>query len=136
MCSSLVEVRDTFFYSYRCLISWHTSVLLCILSGIPMSSLVIATSIPTNINTLETLIAWAGLTYAFTTPTLSVNESLNNPQKVAQAQIFQDATNAYRILVRASLPLDPTFVSDRSKKLWMFAQESSNVAIPAGYSAN
>lgn len=101
-----------------------------------MSSLVISTSIPTNINTLEALIAWAGLTYAFTTPTLGANESLNNPQKVAQAQVFQDATNSYRLLIRATLPLDANFVSDRSKKLWMFAQETSNIAIPAAYSAN
>ena len=101
-----------------------------------MSSLVISTSIPTNINTVETNLAWAGLLFATLNPTLTVLETVNNPQKVAQAQIFQAADNTYRLLIRATLPLDANFISDRTKKLWMFTQESSNTAIPAAYTAN
>lgn len=101
-----------------------------------MSSLVIATTIPSNINTIETNLAWAGLALAFLNPTQTVLETVNNPQKVAQAQIFQDASNQYRLLIRATLPLDQNFISDRSKKLWMFAQEMSNTVVPAAYSAN
>jgi hypothetical protein len=61
---------------------------------------------------------------------------VNNPQKVAQAQIFQAADNTYRLLIRATLPIADTFISDRSQKLWMFTQETANIVIPAGYSAN
>lgn len=101
-----------------------------------MTTLVISTGIPTNINTVERNLAWAGLLFATLNPTLTVLETANNPQKVAQAQIFQDAANQYRLLVRATLPLDANFISDRTKKLWMFTDETSNVVIPAAYSAN
>lgn len=101
-----------------------------------MSSLVISTSIPTNINTLERSLAWAGLLYSVVNPTLSVLETANNPQKVAQAQIFEAADNTYRLLVRATIPLDSAFISDRSQKLWMFGQETSNTAIPAAFTVN
>lgn len=101
-----------------------------------MSALAIGTQIPSNINTVETALAWSGLAFAFLNPTISVLETINNPQRVAQAQIFQAADNTYRLLIRATLPLDPNFISDRTKKLWMFSQEASNVIIPAAYSAN
>lgn len=101
-----------------------------------MSALVIGTQVPTNINTVETMVAWSGLTLAFLNPTLSVLETANNSQRMAQAQIFQAADDTYRLLIRASIPLDAAFISDRTKKLWMFAKEASNLVIPAGYSAN
>jgi hypothetical protein len=101
-----------------------------------MSALVIGTQIPTSINTLERNLAWAGLALAYLNPTLTVLETVNNPQKVAQAQIFQAADNTYRLLIRATLPIADTFISDRSQKLWMFTQETANIVIPAGYSAN
>jgi hypothetical protein len=48
-----------------------------------------------------------------------------------QNSIFTAADDTLRLLIRSSIELDPDYVSDRSKKLWMFAQEFENIAIPA-----
>ncbi|MEX0271735.1 hypothetical protein AB3R30_21665 [Leptolyngbyaceae cyanobacterium UHCC 1019] len=101
-----------------------------------MSSLVLDTDIPSNINTLERLIAWSGYTLAFVNPTIGVLETPDNAQKVAQAQIFQAADNTYRILIRACLPLSNDYSSDRTVKIWQHTQEVSNVVVPAGFKSN
>lgn len=100
-----------------------------------MSAVVIA-NIPNQISLLEQHLAWAGLTLSAINPTLGVLETESRTEIVAQAMIFNAADNTTRLLIRASLPLDPSFKSDRSKKLWMFAEEISNTAIPAGFLAN
>lgn len=101
-----------------------------------MSELDIANDIPSQINTLERLIAWGGYALAFTNPSIGVVEAVNRTERAAQAMIFQAADNSYRILVRACMPLDPTFMTDRTVKLWQHTQELSNVVIPAGYKSN
>lgn len=53
-----------------------------------------------------------------------------------QSGVFSAADNSNRLLTRASLALDMSYISDRSKKLWMFANEFSNVAIPDAFKAN
>lgn len=101
-----------------------------------MTTLAIATQIPTNINTLERLHIWSGYALAFTNPTLGVLETPDRAEKVAQAAIFQAADNTYRVLLRACLPIDAAFMTDNSKKMWMFGQEVSNVAIPQAFTVN
>lgn len=101
-----------------------------------MSTLVLGTDIPSNINTLERLIAWSGYSLAFCNPTLGVVETATRTEKVAQALIFQAADDTYRLLVRACLPVNPDFMTDRSVKIWMHTQELSNVALPAGFKTN
>lgn len=101
-----------------------------------MSSLVLATGIPSNINTLERVLAWSGYTLAFCNPTVGVVEAVNRTEKAAQAIIFQAADDSYRILIRACLPVNPNFMNDRTVKIWQHTQELSNVAIPAAFSTN
>lgn len=101
-----------------------------------MTTINLATSIPSNIATLEQLHVWTGLSLGYLNPTLAVLESANNPQKSVQTQIFQAADDYNYLLIRSLIRYDPNFVSDRTKKLWMFAQDLSNVALPAGFSAN
>lgn len=102
----------------------------------PMTIINLATDIPNSIVTLEQLHAWSGLTLTRLNPTLAVLESDNFAQYVIQSGIFSAADNTNRLLIRGSIALDPNYVSDRSKKLWMFASEFSNVAIPAAFKEN
>lgn len=102
-----------------------------------MTELTISTTdIPSNINTLERLVAWGAYTLAFVNPTLAVLETPDRVEKVAQAAIFQAADDTYRLLVRACLPVNSNFMNDRSIKLWQHTNEISNTAIPANFKAN
>lgn len=101
-----------------------------------MTTLSISTQLPSNIDLLERHLAWSALALDFLNPTIAVLETPDRVEKCAQTSIFQAADNTYRLLVRATLPLDASYVNDRSKKLWMFVQELNNVALPAGFTAN
>lgn len=91
---------------------------------------------PNQISLLEQHIAWAGLTLSAINPTLGILETESRNELVAQAMLFQAADASTRLLIRVSLPMDPAFKYDRTKKLWMFAEEISNTQIPAGFLAN
>lgn len=101
-----------------------------------MTTIILASSIPSSIDTLERLHAWSAYALAFINPTIGVLETQDRAEKVAQAAIFQAADDTYRLLSRDCLPIDNTFTSDRTKKAWMFIKEISNVALPAAFSAN
>jgi hypothetical protein len=101
-----------------------------------VTTLNLTTDIPNAIVTLEQLHAWSGLTLARINPSLAILEAENFAQYVMQSGIFSAADNSNRLLTRASLSLDMNYISDRSKKLWMFVDEFSNVAIPAAFKAN
>lgn len=101
-----------------------------------MSPINLATQIPSNIVTLEQLHLWSGLALSYVNPTIAVLETANDPQKALQTQLFRAADDLQYSLVRATIKMDGNYVFDRTKKLWMFAQDFSNVAIPAGFSAN
>jgi len=92
-----------------------------------MTTITLASSIPSSINTLERLHVWSGYALAFVNPTLGVLETPDRAEKVAQAAIFQAADDTYRVLVRACIPIDKAFMNDRSIKVWMNALELSNV---------
>lgn len=101
-----------------------------------MTTLNISTDIPSNINTLERLQAWVGYTLSVINPTLAVLETPQSAQKVAQSQIFQASDNTNRLLVRSCLILPADYISDRTVKIWMKAEEFSNVAIPPAFKVN
>ena len=101
-----------------------------------MTAINLATDIPNAIVTLEQLNAWSNLTLARINPTLAVLESENYSQFVMQSGIFSAADNSNRLVGRASFELDMNYISDRSKKLWMFVNEFSNVQIPAAFKVN
>ncbi len=101
-----------------------------------MTTINLATDIPNAIVTLEQLGAWVGLTTARINPTLAILEAENYNQFVMQSGIFSAADNSNRLVQRASYRLDMNYISDRTKKLWMFANEFSNVAIPDAFKVN
>lgn len=101
-----------------------------------MTIISLSTQVPSNIDLLERHLAWSALALDFLNPTIAVLETADRAEKCAQTSIFQAADNTYRLLVRATLPLDASYTSDRSKKLWMFVQELNNVTIPAGFTSN
>lgn len=101
-----------------------------------MTAINLATDIPNAIATLEQLNAWSGITLDRINPSLAVLEAENLAQFVMQTGIFSAADNSNRLLIRSSLLMDPNFVSDRTKKLWMFAKEFSGVSIPQAFKEN
>lgn len=102
-----------------------------------MTTITIASSIPSNINTLEKLTAWSILASNALAGGLEVLETAGEaPISVAIASISQAADDTYRLSARLSLRLNANYMSDRSQKLWQFAEEWSSAALPAAFSAN
>jgi len=101
-----------------------------------MTTINLATDIPNAIVTLEQLSAWSNLVLARINPTLAVLEAENYNQFVVQSGIFSAADNSNRLVGRTSLSLDMNYISDRSKKLWMFVHEFGNVQIPDAFKVN
>lgn len=101
-----------------------------------MTALVISTDIPSQINTLEKLAAWANLTLANINPSLAVIEGVGYTERAAQAGVFfVAADNKYRLLGRTSIQMSPDYLAGGAK-LWTYAQELSNTAIPTTFKAN
>lgn len=101
-----------------------------------MTTINLTSQVPTNIDLLERHLAWSALALDFLNPTIAVLETPDRAEKCAQTSIFQAADNTYRLLIRATLPLNNSYVNDRSKKLWMFVEELNNVALPTGFTTN
>lgn len=100
-----------------------------------MTALTLA-NLPSSIATVEQLTAWCGLTLATINPTLAVLEAQDRAEVCAQINLFQAADGTSRLVVRASLPMDPALTYDRTKKLWLWTKDLSNTSIPAGFLAN
>ncbi|MEH2448946.1 MAG: glucose-6-phosphate dehydrogenase [Nostoc sp.] len=101
-----------------------------------MTAINIATDIPFAINTLEKLAVWSGLTLANINPSLTAIEGVGYTERVSQAGIFYvQADNKYRALIRNSIQMSPDYLAGGAK-LWTFAQDLSNTAIPAIFKSN
>jgi hypothetical protein len=101
-----------------------------------MTALVIASQIPSNINTLEKLAAWSGLALAYINPSITGVEGQGYTERSAQANpYFIQADNRTRLIVRVSLPLSPDYLAGGAK-FWGYAQDLSNTAIPALFTSN
>lgn len=101
-----------------------------------MTTLNISTDIPSGINTLEKLAAWCALTLQNINPTLTAIEGVGYEERTCQAGIFYvKADNKYRMLIRNSVQFSPDHLAG-GQKMWQFAQELSNTAIPAAFKSN
>lgn len=89
-----------------------------------------------NIATIEQLHVYTGLLMNRIYPTNQVLETPQQTQYACQFNTFQIADGSTRVLIRTSLPIDPNFVSDKSKKLWMFTGELGNLTIPPAFLSN
>ena len=91
--------------------------------------------IPTNINTLEKLVAWAAFATQKCNPTKTIVEQSNtDPINVASVSIFRADDQSLRALVRINLPLDSNY-AESLDPMWTSALEISNTDIPASYLA-
>ncbi|BBD60604.1 hypothetical protein NIES2109_34030 [Nostoc sp. HK-01] len=101
-----------------------------------MSAINIATQIPSQIDTLEKLAIWCGLALANVNPSLTAIEGVGYTERVSQAGIFYvQADNKYRALIRHSIQMSPDYLAGGAK-LWTYAQELSNTAIPTIFTGN
>ncbi len=92
------------------------------------------TQIPNQINTVERLMAWCGLTLGFINPTKAVVEAAGeNAERVVQSFVLRADDGTERLIIRASLPLDPNWRANSSDAFWLLVQDLENVDLPSAY---
>ncbi len=102
-----------------------------------MTTINIATDIPTNINTLEKLAAWVGLALERCNPSAKLLESPETePQRVAQAVLIRADDATHRMIIRLALPMNNGYAENSTVKFWQNALEIDTVALPTAYKAN
>lgn len=90
--------------------------------------------IPNQINTVERLLAWAGLALGFINPTKAIVEAAGeNAERVVQTFVLRADDGSERLIVRATLPLDPNWRSDDANAFWLQVTDLENVDLPAAY---
>lgn len=81
-------------------------------------------------SSFERIIAWSGLALHRANPRQAVIEVAGNyAERVCQATIITDTNGVDRLIVRASLELDPQWQSDTTQKLWYWTKEVSATVI-------
>lgn len=102
-----------------------------------MSSIDTSTDIPDSIALLEQIHAWSGLAlYNLHKGTLyqesegTVDSGLS---PIADASVVTAADKSIRLILRTAIELDPSFVTDSTQKLWMFAREIKDALVPSEY---
>ncbi|MBC1218481.1 glucose-6-phosphate dehydrogenase [Nostoc sp. UCD121] len=101
-----------------------------------MTTINIATDIPSQIETLEQLHAWTAYALFAINPTITVIEGVGYTERVAQCGKFWVAADAKsRLISRTSLEVSSDELSG-SAKPWMYVQPISNTAIPSSFKAN
>jgi hypothetical protein len=93
--------------------------------------------IPTNINTLEKLHLWSGLTLRAINGSKAVVENEGFlPERLVQVPFIESPNDGVRSVVRVNIQLDPAYASDKTKKLWEFANELTGGSMPPAYTSN
>jgi hypothetical protein len=89
--------------------------------------------IPSNINTLEKLALWTALTLRSLNGSNAIVEANGLlPELVAQCPTIETPNNGVRQICRLNIGLNPNYASDKTKKLWEFAEELTGGALPTG----
>lgn len=102
------------------------------MSGISLSTL----SQNLNIATVEQLHVYTGMLLNRMNPSLRVLETQDGSVFAAEFNIFTIADGSQRVITRTSLEIDPTYSSDKTKKLWMFVNELTNTQVPSAFLSN
>jgi hypothetical protein len=102
-----------------------------------MTTIVLSTDIPSQINTLERLAMWSIMALRRTNPSLKVIEVADQTaEKVAQTAIVQADDGKIRFIGRVSIEINADYAEDNSAKLWTKALEFSNTVLPTAYKTN
>lgn len=91
--------------------------------------------IPTNIDTVEKLAAWALMLLYRANRTLQVMESPGALSFAVEISLFKDDGGKERMAARILLPL-PDDYRTQAVKTWNTVEEFSEVAIPAAFLSN
>lgn len=93
-------------------------------------------NIPSAIATLEELAVWVSLALGTVNPNAVLLETQTTSENRVQVSHFNSFAKTRECQIRLTVPMDPSYDSDRSQKLWMFAQEISTTALPAAFTVN
>lgn len=101
-----------------------------------MAALVIASDIPSGIDTLEKLVAWSILCSQNLFGQQTYQE-LNGGllEREIDASLVRVADDSIRLIFRGGLKFDPNYVTGGGK-LWNYALPWNSVSIPAAYKVN
>lgn len=95
-----------------------------------------ATDIPSSVNTIEKLAAWAVLALARCNPDAKILEIPGQPSvEVALATLLKASDGSIRYVVRASLPVNPAY-GETAAKFWNNITDVSTTALPAAFKVN
>ena len=90
--------------------------------------------IPNQINTVERLMAWAGLALGFLNPTKSIIEAAGEgSERVVQSFVLRAGDGTERLIIRVALPLDENWRSNDTDAFWLMVNDLENVDLPAAY---
>lgn len=93
-----------------------------------------STDMPAAIATVESYVAHGVLTLNNLFGSLYYQELPGALlERVCDVNIVTAADGTIRLIARVSIPLDPSYVTGTSQKLWTFAQEFGEATIPAAY---
>lgn len=101
-----------------------------------MTAINITTDIPSQINTLEKLAAWAGLALARCNPSARLLEDPNAfPQRICETVMVKADDNTLRLVVRLSLPVADGH-AEATTKFWESINVVSDTVLPAAFKSN
>ena len=90
--------------------------------------------IPDEIVTVEQIAAWALSILARTSISLRYQEVENGPmERVVTTSPFTSGEDDFRLGFRGGLRLDPAYLSDKTKPLYMHTMPIVDAAIPASF---
>jgi hypothetical protein len=90
--------------------------------------------LPSGIVTVEHVHLWSTLVLTAVNGSKAIIEATNSyPEELSQWNTFKSPNDGLRTLCRVNLSLDPLVASDRSKKMWLFANELTTGTIPTSF---
>lgn len=97
---------------------------------------ILLSEIPSNIDTLEKLHVWTSLALASVNPTKQILETENLTEFTCRYFVAIAYEGSTRLVDRTSIPINPAYLSDKSKKFWEFALPISDTALPTTFKSN
>jgi hypothetical protein len=87
-------------------------------------------------STVEEIATWAIYTLQQHNKRLKIVETELGAEFFANTGVFTTPSGEDRLLLRATMPLKSSWVTDAAPRIWKRVDSQSNVAIQAGYKTN